>query len=67
MCGCPREAARVTHLRGHDVTLWEKGPRLGGTGTKLSTMPEVFVGSLDNSVEWTAHQLAKQQVKEEQS
>jgi len=59
------EAARVAHLRGHDVTLWEKEPQLGGMVTKVSTMPDVFVGSLNNSVEWTAHQLAKQQVKVE--
>jgi thioredoxin reductase len=59
------EAARVAHLRGHDVTLWEKGPQLGGMVTKVSTMPDVFVGSLNNSVEWTAHQLAKHKVKVE--
>ena len=59
------EAARVAHLMGHDVTLWEKGPRLGGQVAMVSRMPNLFVRSLNNSVEWTAHQLEKQKVKVE--
>ena len=59
------EAARVAKLRGHDVTLWERGPQLGGQVAKVSSMPHVFVRSLNNPVEWLSRQLEKQRVKVE--
>ncbi len=57
------EAARVAKLRGHDVTLWERGQQLGGQVAMVSRMPNVFVRSLNNPVEWLSHQLEKQKVK----
>jgi len=59
------EAARVADLRGHNVTLLEKTPQLGGMVSVASKMPHVFVRSLNNSVEWLSRQLKKQGVKVE--
>lgn len=57
------EAARIASLRGHDVTLWEKGTKLGGTAL-LAAMPprrEEF-GELTR---WLIDQLPKVGVKVE--
>ena len=59
------EAARVSNLRGHDVTLWEKGPQLGGLAAMVSSMPKIFVRSLKNPVQWLSRHLKKQKVKVE--
>jgi len=57
------EAARIADIRGHDVTLLEKAPELGGMVSLVSRMPSLFVRSLNNSVVWLRGQLEKQGVE----
>jgi NADPH-dependent 2,4-dienoyl-CoA reductase/sulfur reductase-like enzyme len=59
------EAARVADLQGHDVTLFEKGTQLGGMVSVVSRMPNIFLRSLNNSVEWLSRRLEKQGIKVE--
>lgn len=51
------EAARVAALRGHTVSLYEKGERLGGQ-LLLSTKPP-FKGEIENLTQYLSHQLRK--------
>ena len=51
------EAARVAALRGHTVSLYEKGERLGGQ-LLLSTRPP-FKGEIENLTQYLSHQLRK--------
>ena len=58
------EAARVAALRKHQVTLFERGTRLGGTVEKLaSRIPKLNTKDLANIVEWQKVQLDKLGVK----
>jgi 2,4-dienoyl-CoA reductase-like NADH-dependent reductase (Old Yellow Enzyme family)/thioredoxin reductase len=51
------EAARVAALRGHTVSLYEKGERLGGQ-LLLSTKPP-FKGEIEHLTQYLSHQLRK--------
>lgn len=59
------EAARVADLRGHEVTLLERNPQLGGMVSVASRMPRIFLRNLNNPVEWLSWQLKKQGIKVE--
>jgi 2-enoate reductase len=50
------EAARVAALRGHQVTLYEKGDHLAGN------IPRVYTREVNNIAEWLSTQLHKLQV-----
>jgi len=51
------EAARICATRGHTVTLWEKGPALGGTVASLALNP--LNGELGNFPAYLCTQMAK--------
>ena len=53
------EAARVAALRGHQVTLYEKGERLGGLIPLVGDMPRLYMHELENVVEYLSTQLKK--------
>jgi NADPH-dependent 2,4-dienoyl-CoA reductase/sulfur reductase-like enzyme len=53
------EAARVATLRGHQVTLYEKGERLGGLIPLVGDMPRLYMHELENVVEYLSTQLKK--------
>jgi 2,4-dienoyl-CoA reductase (NADPH2) len=55
------EAARVAALRGHDVTLCEKGSSLGGQMKLASTTP--YRGEMGNAIKYLSTQVRKQGVK----
>jgi len=56
------EAARVAHLRGHDVTLYEAKEELGGITGKLR-LPRLYTSELTTVVPWQIRQLQKLGVK----
>ncbi|MFC2029335.1 FAD-dependent oxidoreductase [Chloroflexota bacterium] len=53
------EAARVAALKGHKVTVYEKGDAPGGLILLVSNMPRVYMAELRNIVTWTCHELDK--------
>lgn len=55
------EAARVAALRGHDVTLYEKGSSLGGQFKLASKTPDR--GEIENAIKYLSAQLRKLGVK----
>jgi 2,4-dienoyl-CoA reductase-like NADH-dependent reductase (Old Yellow Enzyme family)/putative sterol carrier protein/thioredoxin reductase len=57
------EAARVCALRGHDVTLMEKSPGLGGTVASLALDP--LTSELGNYIEYLSVQMDKLNIKVE--
>ena len=60
------EAARVTCLRGHKVTLYEREQKLGGSIDRLaSRIPRLNTRDLNNSVKWLTHQVNKLGIKVE--
>lgn len=57
------EAARVAALRGHRVTLYEKGDRLGGQLTLACVPPHTE--EIKNLIQWLANQVRKAGVRVE--
>lgn len=53
------EAARVAKLRRHDVTLFEKDDKLGGTVALAAGMPQIYLREMGNISTWEATQLEK--------
>ena len=51
------EAARVAASRGHNVTLWEKNPKLGGAVGTLATTPHL--SEFQNAVDYLAGQITE--------
>ena len=45
------EAARVAALRGHDITLYEKGTKLGG-GLLLRLLPQERTSGSGSAITW---------------
>jgi 2,4-dienoyl-CoA reductase (NADPH2) len=54
------EAARIAALRGHEVTLYEKGPKLGGLIPLAAIIKEIELDELLNLVSYFKTQLAKE-------
>jgi 2-enoate reductase len=59
------EAARVAAARGHEVTLYEKEGRLGGSMALFQGMPKLHLREFTNIVDWLKRQLASIEVKVE--
>ena len=57
------EAARCAALAGHDVTLWERGPLLGGQLRLAARAP--YGGEWDEYCDWQARQVAAAGVRVE--
>jgi len=59
------EAARVAKLRGHEVTIYEMGSKLGGTVAAAASIPNLFTRELNNINQWEQGQIKKLGVKVE--
>ncbi len=59
------EAARVAKLRGHEVTLFEKSSKLGGTVAAAASIPNLFTRELNNISQWEQGQIKKLGVRVE--
>lgn len=57
------EAARVAHLRGHNVTLWDKQSELGGQMKLASLSPGK--DKINWVTEWQTREIAKNEIKVE--
>ncbi len=57
------EAARVSALRGHNVTLYEKDNELGGIMRYASDIPYLYTGDLMQIATWQMTQLEKLEVE----
>lgn len=57
------EAARVATLRGHKITLYEKGQKLGGLVNLASSFPRLYTRELSNIVDWLTKQLKELDVQ----
>lgn len=53
------EAARVAKIRGHEVTLFEKASKLGGTVAAAASIPNIFTRELNNINQWEQTQIKK--------
>lgn len=53
------EAARIAKLRGHEVTLFERASKLGGTVAAAASIPNLFTRELNNINQWEQGQLKK--------
>ena len=53
------EAARVAKLRGHEVTIYEKASKLGGTVAAAASIPNLFTRELNNINQWEQTQIKK--------
>ncbi len=59
------EFARVATLRGHTVTIYEKGDRLGGYVPLAASFPRLYTRELLNITRWLGREIARLGVKVE--
>jgi 2,4-dienoyl-CoA reductase-like NADH-dependent reductase (Old Yellow Enzyme family)/thioredoxin reductase len=59
------EAARLSALSGHEVTLYEKRNELGGMVKGASSLARFYTRDLANIINWQKNQLSKSSVKAE--